>query len=191
MTLSNVTIHGRDASEIQRALARATRSADKDFEGEGGTSRHWMQDHFLPALDTQGLAIIDVEAFEDFLRDRITCDVSDRSWLYFQQAENPVEAGIILLSSFQAAMAALDKTTHPELEPFVLFERKLQRFIAVLKHHGVDEATIDDVACTAPEAMSHRVASLCVQYYNSDGARALHAVLLNEWSSVVWFKKSK
>lgn len=50
-----------DTPEVQAALwaavTRAVRLADEGFEAAGGSSSHWVRDHFLPKLGDQGLCI--------------------------------------------------------------------------------------------------------------------------------------
>lgn len=41
-----------------RAVVQATRNADQVFEKEGGGTRHWLRDHFLPELDAAGFQIV-------------------------------------------------------------------------------------------------------------------------------------
>ena len=40
------------------AITRAVRNADKQFEIIGGSSRHWVRECFIPALEEEGLLII-------------------------------------------------------------------------------------------------------------------------------------
>jgi hypothetical protein len=42
-------------------LTRAVRLADSNFERVGGSSRHWVRDCFLPALESEGLDVVDTE----------------------------------------------------------------------------------------------------------------------------------
>lgn len=39
------------------AVTRVVRAADEAFEKDGGSSRHWVRDHFLPGLEAAGLKI--------------------------------------------------------------------------------------------------------------------------------------
>lgn len=41
------------------AITRAVRGADRQFEREGGSSRHWVRDCFLPELNALGLIVIE------------------------------------------------------------------------------------------------------------------------------------
>ena len=43
---------------LVRDITRVVRAADVEFEEVGGTSRHWVRDHFLPHLHDEGLAIM-------------------------------------------------------------------------------------------------------------------------------------
>lgn len=46
-----------DESEIIRRVTRATRAADEAFQKIGGSSRHWVRECFLPAIEEEGLVI--------------------------------------------------------------------------------------------------------------------------------------
>lgn len=46
-----------DETELVRELTAIVRKADADFESTGGTSRHWVRDHFLPNLRAAGWRI--------------------------------------------------------------------------------------------------------------------------------------
>jgi hypothetical protein len=37
-----------------QAITAIVREADQQFEREGGSSRHWVRDHFLPLLEREG-----------------------------------------------------------------------------------------------------------------------------------------
>ena len=39
------------------AITQATRQADRAHQVEGGGTRHWLRDHFLPELDAAGFKI--------------------------------------------------------------------------------------------------------------------------------------
>lgn len=39
------------------AVTRVVRAADEAFEADGGSSRHWVRDHFLPRLNDAGLRV--------------------------------------------------------------------------------------------------------------------------------------
>lgn len=41
-----------------RQIAKVVRAADERFEAEGGTSRHWVRDHFIPRLEAAGFTIV-------------------------------------------------------------------------------------------------------------------------------------
>jgi hypothetical protein len=43
--------------EEVRELAAIVRSADESHEKDGGGTRHWVRDHFLPALEEAGWTI--------------------------------------------------------------------------------------------------------------------------------------
>lgn len=47
-----------DETEIVRRVTAACRRADNDFREAGGSSRHWVRDHFLPYLRQQGLKLV-------------------------------------------------------------------------------------------------------------------------------------
>lgn len=40
-------------------LTQIVRAADEQFEREGGGTRHWVRDCFLPGLEAAGLKIVD------------------------------------------------------------------------------------------------------------------------------------
>lgn len=40
------------------AVVQATRAADESHQKEGGGTRHWLRDHFLPELDLSGYRIV-------------------------------------------------------------------------------------------------------------------------------------
>jgi hypothetical protein len=46
-------------SDVERLLTQAVREADKEFERCGGSSRHWVRECFLPALDAHGLLVVE------------------------------------------------------------------------------------------------------------------------------------
>ncbi len=56
-----------EESEILRRVTIATRQADDDFKVAGGSSRHWVRDHFLPYLRQQGLKLVEDGAPNDDL----------------------------------------------------------------------------------------------------------------------------
>lgn len=43
------------------AVVNVTRIADRGFQTEGGSTRHWLRDHFLPELDAAGFRIVKKE----------------------------------------------------------------------------------------------------------------------------------
>ena len=45
-------------SELDTKVTRAVRAADLAFAESGGSSRHWVQECFIPALAKEGLAIV-------------------------------------------------------------------------------------------------------------------------------------
>jgi catechol-2,3-dioxygenase len=45
-------------NKIVRLVTRAVREADQTFLKTGGTSRHWVTECFLPAMEGNGLKII-------------------------------------------------------------------------------------------------------------------------------------
>jgi hypothetical protein len=48
-------------TEIQadvRTITRAVRAADEAFETVGGSSRHWVRECLLPALEDEGLEVV-------------------------------------------------------------------------------------------------------------------------------------
>ena len=45
------------SEEDFRAVVMIVRTADKKFIGEGGGTRHWVRDFFLPMLDAAGYQI--------------------------------------------------------------------------------------------------------------------------------------
>lgn len=40
------------------AVTTVVREADLSFMKDGGSTRHWVRDHFLPALERAGLTIV-------------------------------------------------------------------------------------------------------------------------------------
>ncbi len=50
------------ATESVEEITRIVRDADQDFEGSGGSTRHWVRDCFLPALEKSGLRIVGAPA---------------------------------------------------------------------------------------------------------------------------------
>ena len=48
-----------DAVKRLRAITSAVREADIAFKHVGGSSRHWVNECFLPALEEKGLEIVD------------------------------------------------------------------------------------------------------------------------------------
>ena len=51
-----------DKAELVAKVTRAVREADREFEDTGGSSRHWVRDNFLPALERHGLKIEEQES---------------------------------------------------------------------------------------------------------------------------------
>jgi hypothetical protein len=47
-----------DGHDAIREIANAVRAADRDFESSGGSSRHWVRDHFIPELESNGFTIV-------------------------------------------------------------------------------------------------------------------------------------
>jgi hypothetical protein len=45
-------------TEMIRLVTQAVRDADKQFESVGGSTRHWVRECFLPALERIGLTIV-------------------------------------------------------------------------------------------------------------------------------------
>ncbi len=45
------------ADEAVDVVTRACREADPRFVAEGGSTRHWARDHFLPALRAEGYVV--------------------------------------------------------------------------------------------------------------------------------------
>ncbi len=43
--------------QFVREIAEVVREADKNFEADGGGTRHWVRDHFLPGLEDAGFVI--------------------------------------------------------------------------------------------------------------------------------------
>lgn len=48
---------GLTPEEAVERVTAIVRQADQAFEAEGGSSRHWVRDHFLPLLERDGLAL--------------------------------------------------------------------------------------------------------------------------------------
>ena len=48
-----------DHKELVPAITRAVRKADDAFEKSGGSSRHWVRDCFLDALENEGLCVVE------------------------------------------------------------------------------------------------------------------------------------
>jgi hypothetical protein len=46
---------------VRRLAYKVVRPADEAFEKDGGGTRHWVRDHFLPALAAEGLRFVPVE----------------------------------------------------------------------------------------------------------------------------------
>jgi hypothetical protein len=46
--------------DLVAGVTRAVRAADRQFEKEGGSSRHWVRDCFLPHLEATGLMVVDI-----------------------------------------------------------------------------------------------------------------------------------
>lgn len=54
-------LSGAPAPSVEE-ITRIVRDADQDFEGSGGSTRHWVRDCFLPALEKSGLRIVGAPA---------------------------------------------------------------------------------------------------------------------------------
>ena len=48
----------RDYDDLVRVLTSIVREIDPLFEAEGGSTRHWVRDFFLPELERRGLWIV-------------------------------------------------------------------------------------------------------------------------------------
>lgn len=46
---------------VRRLAYKVVRPADEAFETDGGGTRHWVRDHFLPALAAEGLKIVEID----------------------------------------------------------------------------------------------------------------------------------
>lgn len=44
--------------ELVMQLTAIVREADEEFQSEGGSSRHWVRDHFLPRLEGAGVSLL-------------------------------------------------------------------------------------------------------------------------------------
>jgi hypothetical protein len=44
--------------QFVRDIAMIVRDADLKFESEGGSTRHWVRDYFLPKLNSKGYVIM-------------------------------------------------------------------------------------------------------------------------------------
>lgn len=53
----------------EERLTKAVRAADLDFESVGGSSRHYVRECLMPALDAEGLMITDTDARVQRIRD--------------------------------------------------------------------------------------------------------------------------
>jgi hypothetical protein len=47
-----------DGHDRIREIAKVVRAADERFEAEGGTTRHWVRDYFIPRLEAAGFTIV-------------------------------------------------------------------------------------------------------------------------------------
>lgn len=54
-----------DETELVRAITAVVREADADFQKAGGSSRHWVRDHFLPLLRAKGWRIVKLKESAD------------------------------------------------------------------------------------------------------------------------------
>jgi hypothetical protein len=48
----------REGFDRIRAITAVVREADRAFEREGGSSRHWVRDQFLPRLEDAGMTVV-------------------------------------------------------------------------------------------------------------------------------------
>lgn len=64
-------------SEMIAELTAVVRKADREFEQAGGTSRHWVRDHFLPSLQAAGFSLVRAPLTPKSL---CTCDEATKSW---------------------------------------------------------------------------------------------------------------
>jgi hypothetical protein len=69
--------HGMDDDAV-RDVTRVVRHADEAFERSGGSSRHWVRECFLPAMEGAGLRIARLAAAErpitdDAVREALAC----------------------------------------------------------------------------------------------------------------------
>ena len=67
------------APEVLVVLTRAVRAADTAFAAEGGSSRHWVRDQFLPCLEEEGLAVVRKDALKK-LWDHVVHHVGVEDW---------------------------------------------------------------------------------------------------------------
>lgn len=60
------------------ALTAAVRKADRDFETAGGSSRHWIRDHFLPELEAAGFQVVRLSSQP--VASSCTCEALTSTW---------------------------------------------------------------------------------------------------------------
>lgn len=51
-----------DDHDLVRALVPIVRAADEQHETEGGGTRHWLRDYFLPRLNEAGFVVVKRDA---------------------------------------------------------------------------------------------------------------------------------
>lgn len=56
-----------DEHELLKRITAAVRTADKNFERVGGSSRHWVRDCFLPELEQHDLRLVLVNREPSFI----------------------------------------------------------------------------------------------------------------------------
>lgn len=47
-----------EETTLVREITKIVRTADEQFEKDGGSSRHWVRDNFLPTLRSAGWRIV-------------------------------------------------------------------------------------------------------------------------------------
>lgn len=56
--VARISANQEEDFDLVAAVTRVVRQADQEFESFGGSSRHWVRDHFLPELNLQGMLIV-------------------------------------------------------------------------------------------------------------------------------------
>lgn len=90
-----------DDQALVAAVTATVRQADAEFQKSGGSSHHWVRDHFLPHLNRSGMRVVRVSADADTEAALALIDRRLRDWWH---RDNPAPSR----GDLRAVLAAFD-----------------------------------------------------------------------------------